>query len=178
MAFTTTIIRKKKDFAQCQEFCQNDPHLEIALWDKSFDRLKLIVKGLENTPFEGGKFAFEIKLHQTYPNYPPFVHCHTPIWHPNFNNSVPKDKPNIKLIWLIEPSYFGMVNSTTKEVGWGPSKNLVDLVRALKDLIHMKRPIFKPSVAHNDEASAQFLRQRKKFNDTAKKWTLKHAMGE
>jgi len=173
-----TKIRPKKDYEQCLELCQKDPYIEISLWDNSYDRLKLVVKGLENTPYEGGKFVFELKVSQNYPYFPPFVHCHTPIWHPNIDSSYPPNRMNIKLVWLLDPEYLAKYNPQTKEAGWNSTKNLVDVICVLRDLIHMKRPVFKPEFALNTEARSQYLRHRKQFIDTAKSWVEKHATGD
>lgn len=55
-----------------------DGNLNLARWTA-------VLNGPRGSPYEGGKFTFEIKMPSDYPIFPPMIKTQTPIYHPNFN---------------------------------------------------------------------------------------------
>lgn len=51
---------------------------EIALRDGELDRVLVLVRGAEDSPFRGGEYVLEIRLPPDYPNEPPTLRMLTP----------------------------------------------------------------------------------------------------
>ena len=96
------------------------------------------------------------------------------MWHPNIDSSIPPGKLNICLD-LINPDLVGKVDASTGASGWTPSKTLVNIIEALKGMMHYEAPFFNPSDPLNHEAGEEYFRNLKKFESKAKKWTEKYA---
>ena len=156
-------------------FFKDDDYVELQSWDGSTDHLRVTIRGLENTPYENGKFVFEIKFPSNYPYSPPFCYCHTKIWHPNIDPSIFPDRPNICLD-LLNPDSIGKVDSRTGASGWTPSKRIRNVIEALKGMIHMQPPFWNPNSAINTEAREIALDNPDAFNEIAKDWTRKYAI--
>ncbi|MFX0103834.1 MAG: ubiquitin-conjugating enzyme E2 [Candidatus Hodarchaeota archaeon] len=171
-------MREETDFAECIESFANNGYVTLEPWQDggSIDHLRLTIRGMENTPYEGGKFIFEIKLPPNYPFYPPYGYCHTLVYHPNIDSSIPPGKLNICLD-LINPELVGKVDVSTGASGWTPSKTLTNVVEALKGMMHTEPPFFNPADPLNHEAGEEALRAWKKFAKKAKEWTDKYARG-
>jgi ubiquitin-protein ligase len=157
-------------------FFKDDDYVEIQPWEGRTYHLRVIIRGLENTPYENGKFVFEIRLTSNYPYSPPFCYCHTRIWHPNIDPSIFPDRSNICLD-LINPDSIGKVDSRTGASGWTPSKRIQDVIESLKGMIHMRPPFWDPNSALNKEAGEMALQNIEKFIQIAREWTKRYAMG-
>ncbi len=168
-------MREETDYAEAVEQFKADPYITIEPWGRSVNHIRLTIKGREGTPYAGGKFLFELKMPDNYPFHPPYGYCHTLIWHPNIDSSIPPGKLNICLD-LLNPDLVGKVDASTGASGWTPSKTLTNIIEALKGQIHVEPPFFNPSDPLNHEAGEQALRAESKFEEKAKKWTEKYAM--
>lgn len=169
-------MREEVDYSEAAEAYKDDQYVIIEPWGMAVDHLRLIIKGRPNTPYAGGKFMFEIKMPENYPFHPPYSYCHTLLWHPNIDSSIPPGKINICLD-LINPELVGRVDATTGASGWTPSKTLTNIIEALKGQIHCEPPFFNPADPLNYEAGDQALNNPDKFESKAKEWTKKYAMG-
>ncbi len=78
--------RISQDFAALKKLLNDGDITQLVPMDpnkKSIDHVGVILKGPKGTVYQGGVFKIEIKFPSNYPNQPPFVRLHTPIWHPN-----------------------------------------------------------------------------------------------
>jgi ubiquitin-protein ligase len=156
-------------------FFDKDKYIDIQPIDGRSDWLQVTIKGLEGTPYEEGKFIFELKLPSNYPYSPPFCRCQTRIWHPNIDPSAPAGKSNVCLD-LINPSVIGKVDAQTGASGWTPSKTITNVIEALKGMIHMQPPFWNPNSAINTDAGEIALDNPDAFNEISKDWTRKYAI--
>ncbi|MHA1383293.1 MAG: ubiquitin-conjugating enzyme E2 [Candidatus Helarchaeota archaeon] len=168
-------MREETDYVECTNQFKDDETVIIEPWVDRVDHLKVTIIGISNTPYHKGKFEFEVKLPSNYPYAPPYCYCQTLIWHPNIDPSVPPGKTNICLD-LINPDLIGKVDPQTGASGWTPSKTLINVIEALKGMIHCQAPFFNPDDPLNNKAGEQYQKNPKKFNSEAKKWTEKYAM--
>ncbi|MHA1339539.1 MAG: ubiquitin-conjugating enzyme family protein [Promethearchaeota archaeon] len=167
-------MREETDYQEAVEAFKDDPYVIIQPWGMSVNHIRLIIKGLPGTPYEGGKFMFEIKMPDNYPFFPPYAYCHTLIWHPNIDSSIPPGKLNICLD-LINPDLVGKVDVQTGASGWTPAKTLTNIIEALKGMIHCEPPFFNPGDPLNFDAGEQAQRAWDKFVKKAKEWTNNYA---
>jgi len=161
-------MREKTDFEECIENYKDDQHVEVSLWKASYNHIKVIIKGKEKTIYENGSFIFEMRTPENFPFRPPFVYCHTHIWHHNISNNIPSNRPNLFLD-LINPLHVSKVG------GWTPSKTLSLIVEMLKKLIHLEEPIFNIDTILNADAVRQIEERRQKFDEKAVEWTERFA---
>jgi ubiquitin-conjugating enzyme (huntingtin interacting protein 2) len=168
-------MREETDYAEALEAYKDNPLVILEPWGRSIDHLRLTIIGKPKTPYEGGRFVFEIKFPDNYPFQPPYSYAVTLMWHPNIDSSIPPGKLNICLD-LINPDLVGKVDAATGASGWTPSKTLTNIIEALKAMMHMEAPFFNPGDPLNHEAGEQYFRSLKKFEQKAKQWTQNYAM--
>ncbi|MFX0100968.1 MAG: ubiquitin-conjugating enzyme E2 [Candidatus Hodarchaeota archaeon] len=169
-------MRKETDFAECAGIFASNAHVSLEPWQDggSIEHLRLDIVGLDKTPYELGKFTFEIRLPPNYPFSPPFAYCHTIVYHPNIDSTIPPGKLNICLD-LINPELVGQVDVSTGASGWTPAKTLTNLIEALRGMMHVESPFFNPADPLNHEAGEEALRAWNKFARKAREWTKKYA---
>jgi ubiquitin-conjugating enzyme (huntingtin interacting protein 2) len=168
-------MREETDYSEAIETYKNDEHVILEPWGRNINHLRLAIIGKNGTPYGKGKFIFEIKFPENYPFQPPYVYAVTLMWHPNIDSSIPPGKLNICLD-LINPDLVGKVDASTGASGWTPSKTLINIIEALKGMMHYEAPFFNPGDPLNHEAGEQYFRSLKKFEAKAKKWTNSYAI--
>ncbi len=167
-------MREETDYSEASKQYENDDTVTIEPWVDRLDHLRVTILGVKDTPYEDGKFIFEIKLPSNYPYSPPYCYCQTLIWHPNIDPSVPPGKTNICLD-LINPDLVGKIDATSGASGWTPSKTLGNIIEALKGMIHCQKPFFNEDDPLTHKAGEQYKKNPKAFHKEAKKWTEKYA---
>ncbi|KAI5302105.1 Ubiquitin-conjugating enzyme E2 7 [Ascosphaera atra] len=105
MSSHASTVAQKRLFQEYKALCTSPPE-GITAGPVSEDDLFLweaLIQGPEDTPFEGGVFAAELKFSRDYPLSPPKMRFLSPIFHPNVytNGTVcisilhpPGDDPN------------------------------------------------------------------------------------
>ncbi|MHA1233069.1 MAG: ubiquitin-conjugating enzyme E2 [Candidatus Helarchaeota archaeon] len=161
-------MREELDFEECLNEVNNDPYIEINPLTNLFNHFKVIVRGLHNTVYRDGVFVFEIINPRDYPLKPPYIYCHTKIWHPNIDNKIPMGRPNTYLN-LINPALIGFIG------GWVPGKTLLNVIRSIKKLIHMEKPIFNLEYVFNFKVRRQIIESPNNFERIAREWTRLYA---
>ncbi|KAK2721958.1 hypothetical protein QYM36_002502 [Artemia franciscana] len=118
--------------------------------------LEVLIAGLIGTPYQGGKFDIEITIPERYPFEAPGVRFTTPVYHPNIDN-----RGRICMD-LLKSQPTGT---------WKPTIHLSHLLISVQLLLSEPNP--------NDplmpEIAEEFLKNREKFNATARSWTAEHA---
>ena len=130
-------MREEIDYSEAIETYKNDEHVILEPWGRNINHLRLAIIGKNGTPYGKGKFIFEIKFPENYPFQPPYVYAVTLMWHPNIDSSIPPGKLNICLD-LINPDLVGKVDASTGASGWTPSKTLINIIEALKGMMHVE----------------------------------------
>ncbi|MBD3353623.1 MAG: hypothetical protein GF364_19220 [Candidatus Lokiarchaeota archaeon] len=168
-------MREEVDFQEAVDMYQDDPTIILEPWGMTISHLRLIIKGIPDTPYDRGSFVFEIKMPENYPYYPPYVYAHTLMWHPNIDSSIPPGKLNICLD-LINPDLIGTYDVGSGASGWVPTKTLSVIIEALKGMMHCEFPFFNPQDPLNFEAGEQAQHAYHRFVKKAKEWTEKYAI--
>ncbi len=178
----TEFNRIETDYFEALQYYENDDKVSIELWPGSdfVGHLKIVIRGREKTPYEGGRFLFEMKAFENYPFYPPGVFCHTKIWHPNID--IDKPAPTDDL-WkdnvcfdIINPERIGKVDPVSHASGWTPAKDLTMIFECLKLMIHCYPPFFNADDPLNLDAGYQYKEVRGVFRRKAAGWTRKYAL--
>jgi len=121
--------------------------------DNNLDNWHATIIGPTETPYEGGVFNLDIKFIAEYPYKAPVVKFKTKIFHPNIS------------------SVDGSICLDILKNQWSPSITIDKLLLSLCSLLsdaNSKDPL-EPEIAHMYDIN------RKKFNTTAKEWTLRYA---
>jgi ubiquitin-protein ligase len=165
--------RISQDYARLKKLYKNGTIKQLKAFDskkKSIDHLKILLVGPKGTAFAKGLFRLEMKFPAEYPNQPPFVRLHTPIWHPNFWPK-PSEYPGQRNICLalVDPNYIG------KKGGWSPSKTAVTVIQAITAMLNTAGQYINPTDVFNKKAALEMMKERKKFDKKVKNLVKKYA---
>ncbi|MBN1802841.1 MAG: ubiquitin-conjugating enzyme E2 [Candidatus Lokiarchaeota archaeon] len=138
--------------------------------NKNIDHLAILLKGPKGTAFQGGLFRLEVKFSPDYPNKPPFVRLHTPIWHPNFwpKPQEYQGQRNICLA-LVDPSLVG------KKGGWSPSKTITTVIQAIIAMFNTRGKFINPTDVFNKKAALEMMNDPKAYEKKVKHLVKKYA---
>merc|ERR1712168_165830 len=110
-----------------------------------------IITGPEGSPYEGGKFKFNMSLPNNYPRAPPAVMFLTKIYHPNIDNN-----GNVFL------------DITDK---WNPANQMRAVLESIRALLLAP----KPDDSLDNEVNDLWKSDEQQAVKTAKEWTEKYA---
>jgi len=140
-------VVKSEEVARCA--------IRIDLLNDSWTQLRGEIAGPPDTPYEGGTFALEIVVPETYPFNPPKVRFLTKIWHPNIS------------------SVTGAICLDILKDQWAAAMTLRTVLLSLQALLSAAEP--------DDPQDAIVARQFKEhpsiFRATAQHWTGIYAGG-
>ena len=118
---------------------------EVFLWDAT-------IIGPGDSPYQGGIFKLKIEFPSDYPFKPPKINFITKIYHPNINSE-------------------GNICLDTLSTNWSPVLTISKVLLSICSLLTDPNP--------DDPLSASiaslYKTDRKKFDEEARKWTVKHA---
>lgn len=165
--------RISQDYAALKKMYKNGEIVQLKAFNpkkKSIDHLAITLKGPKGTPYDGGLFRLEVNYPPEYPQRPPFVRLHTPIWHPNFwpKPHEYKGQRNICLA-LVDPTFVG------KKGGWSPSKTIATVIQAIIAMLNTKGKYINPTDVFNKKAALEMLNDPKKFDKKVKHLVKKYA---
>jgi len=165
--------RISQDYSRLKKLYKDGIIKQLKAFDpnrKSIDHLKILIQGPKGTSYEKGLFRLELKFPPEYPNHPPFVRLHTPIWHPNFwpKPSEYEGQRNICLA-LVDPNYIG------KKGGWSPSKTAVTIIQAIIAMLNTSGQYINPTDVFNKKAAVEMMKERKTFDKKVKNLVKKYA---
>lgn len=120
--------------------------------DDSLNKLTAVLKGPEDTPYEGGEFRISIQIPSQYPFSPPKLKFITPIYHPNIDTQ-------------------GNICLDVLKSEWSPSLTLEKVLYSLSSLLNDPNP---DDPLRSDVARV-YNNDREKYNEEARKQTLERA---
>ncbi len=137
---------------------EKDPPHGVCAWpfEDKLNQLEAQIEGPEDSPYRGGVFKLKVDIPDRYPFEPPKIRFVTPIYHPNIDNG-----GRICLDTLKMPP----------KGSWGPQINLSTVLATIRLL--MATP--NPQDGLMAEITEQFLNDRRRFDETARALTAKHA---
>ena len=151
-----TLTRLKKEF----ELCYTDNDLiqigcNFALFDNNIYNWKVTMVGPFNTPYKYGIFIIKISFTNDYPNHGPIFKFMNKIYHLNVN---PKDG-------MISINNLNEWHLTGKVTG----KHIYTVKHALFDIFYL---FYKqnPNNAFSKDMAYQYIHEKEKFDEEAKKW--------
>lgn len=112
-----------------------------------------MIEGPEGTPYVGGCFFIHVTFPNDYPFRPPKCKFQTKIYHPNVHES-------------------GDFCVNGLKEGWSPALTISKIVLQIQDLMANPNHDHCCCVA---EIAEILVKDRKKYEETAKEWTLKYA---
>lgn len=143
--------RIEKEFKDIQK----DVIANVSAGPKTADDLftwEASIIGPSNSPYQGGIFKLNINFPSDYPFKPPKVSFSTPIYHPNINAQ-------------------GSICLDILSGQWSPVLTISKVLLSICSLLTDPNPDdpLSGNIAH------VYKNDRKKFDDTAREWTVKHA---
>ncbi|KAH8386861.1 hypothetical protein KR093_003081 [Drosophila rubida] len=151
-----SVVRIKRELAevlQGEEVRQG--LIKIELVNDSWTELRGEIIGPLDTPYEGGRFALEIKVPEEYPFGPPKVRFTTRIWHPNIS------------------FVSGTICKDILKVNWAAAMTLRTILLSLQGLLSAPEP----DEPQDTVVGVQFKQKHDIFVVTAKHWTGAYAGG-
>ncbi len=136
-------MREEIDYAEALQRFKDDPHITITPWDRSVNHLRVTITGRAGTQYDNMQILFEITMPPNYPLEPPYVFCHTHVFHPKIIDLI-QEGPNNVCLPLIAPAYIQVPDTVPQEERWTPSKTLADVVVALDAMFSLKSPPHPP----------------------------------
>eukprot|EP00245_Coleochaete_scutata_P008565 TRINITY_DN264_c0_g1_i1.p1 TRINITY_DN264_c0_g1~~TRINITY_DN264_c0_g1_i1.p1 ORF type:complete len:193 (+),score=42.58 TRINITY_DN264_c0_g1_i1:84-662(+) len=127
--------------------------VSVQLVGNDLSRMKGMVKGPTDTPYEGGSFLVDIRLPDGYPFMPPKMVFLTKVWHPNVS------------------SQNGAICLDILKDQWSPALTLKTALLSLQALLSAPEP----SDPQDAQVAQQYLNDYNAFATTAKLWTEQFA---
>ena len=142
------IQREHQDLQKdAPENCSAGPRGDnIYIWDG-------MIVGPTDSPFTGGIFKLEIHFPSDYPFKPPKVLFLTKIYHPNISSN-------------------GSICLDILKDQWSPALTITKVLLSICSLLTDPNPK-DPLVS---EIAQIYMHDRKKYEETARQWTLRYAM--
>ena len=130
------------------------PGVSVSLHDGNTHLWDVVIDGPPGTPYEGGKFKFQIVIPDQYPHKAPDVIFQTKIYSP----AVREDEGKIHMcVELLQK--------------WAPAAKIRRLLADIYDVfVH-------PSGQANAEAALVLMEKPDQFRATAQEWTRLYAKG-
>ena len=152
-----TLTRLREEFQLCS---RDDDLIQIGcnfglFSDHNIYNWKVTMVGPFNTPYKSGVFIIKISFTNDYPNHGPLFRFMNKIYHLNVN---PEDG-------MISLNYLNEWHLTGKVTG----KSVYTIKQALFDIFYL---FYKqnPNNAFNKDMAYQYIHERKKFDEEAKRW--------
>ncbi|KZV95979.1 hypothetical protein EXIGLDRAFT_671542 [Exidia glandulosa HHB12029] len=154
MASSQMQMAKKRIHKEWADIQKEDlGKMSLAPKDDDMFQWDAVLPGPEGSVYEGGMFAVSIQLPQDYPFTPPKATFKTRIYHCNISDS-------------------GNICIDILKTNWSPALSLLKVLLSLSSLLsdpNPKDPLV-PVIA------TQYMRQRKKHDETAREWTRLYAL--
>mmetsp|Transcript_3525 Transcript_3525/g.10238 ORF Transcript_3525/g.10238 Transcript_3525/m.10238 type:complete len:150 (-) Transcript_3525:1788-2237(-) len=136
---------------------QRDPPTSCSAGPASPDDLfhwQATIMGPQDSPFAGGIYMVRISFPPDYPFKPPKVQFQTKVYHPNVNSN-------------------GSICLDILKEQWSPALTVSKVLLSICSLLTDPNPDdpLVPEIAHI------YKNDRKRYEDTARQWTHKYAMG-
>lgn len=146
--------RLRKELVDCgKDFEGSGVHAEPAGAGSDLTKLMGKIKGPKDSPYEGGIFFVDINIPAGYPFVAPKMKFVTQIWHPNVSSQT------------------GAICLDILKDAWSPALTIKTALLSLQALLSAPEP----KDPQDAEVASQYLKERKKWELTAKFWTESYA---
>jgi len=142
--------RIRKELAECQRDDKSGVQVEPL---ESLDHLRGVIRGPDNTPYDGGVYVIDIKIPEGYPFEPPKMQFQTKIWHPNISSQT------------------GAICLDILKDQWSPALTIKTALLSIQALLCSPEP----DDPQDAEVANMYLSDRATFNQTARFWTETYA---
>ena len=125
---------------------------EKTMIDETKMTWSVLIRGPDDTPFENGLFRLHIRFTSDHPFRPPKILFMTKIYHPNINSK-------------------GIICIDILKSEWSPALNISKVILSILSLLNDPN-IDDPLV---QDIADLYVKDKKKYEETAKEWTKKYA---
>ncbi|KAF2143075.1 uncharacterized protein K452DRAFT_226241 [Aplosporella prunicola CBS 121167] len=134
----------------------NDTHSGISVETHGADdltHLRGFFQGPPDTPYEGGRYAVDIRIPTDYPFRPPVMKFETRIWHPNVSSQT------------------GAICLDTLSQAWSPVLTIKSALISLQSLLSTPEP----KDPQDAEVASMLIKHPAEFEHKARDWAVKYA---
>jgi len=121
-----------------------------------FVKWEAVIRGPNDSEYDGGLFVVDIEIPQKYPFTPPKMKFATKVWHPNISSQT------------------GAICLDILKDEWSPALTIRTALLSLQALLSTPEP----DDPQDAEVATQYRNDRKSFQAKAKQWTQKYAIAE
>lgn len=134
----------------------NKEEITVFLVNDNYNHWKAVIKGSDDSPYQGGKYQIDIVLGDKYPYNPPKMKFDTKIWHPNISSQT------------------GAICLDILKDEWTPALSIRTALLSLQAL--MTAP--EPTDPQDAVVAKEYMDNRELFIKNAKEWTKLYANEE
>jgi ubiquitin-protein ligase len=156
------MLQRRRLLKEYREIAISPEDGVVVTHDDDLFRAQVELKGLPDSPYEGGTFHFHLDFPPDYPFKPPKLHISTQLFHPKVyrkticNNCCP--------LSLLE--------------NWSPAYTTALVAQAIRrEYLNKSSEMDEVNCSNRHDASVLYVCNKKQFDCTAKLWTRLYAGG-
>jgi ubiquitin-protein ligase len=164
------ILKIKKEINIIKKSITNNSEASIFFWveKNNLNKMKFIITGPANTPYDQGLYIFDMTLPSEYPTKPPFVHFS--------NNGSQRFNPNLYNCGKVCLSLLGTWRGEKGESWNSHTSTFFQILVSIQSQILIEEPYFNEPGYESFIGKTQGISNSKSYNDSIRKYNLDHAM--
>jgi ubiquitin-protein ligase len=164
------ILKLKKELNIIKKSIEINSEASIFFWieKNNLNKMKFIITGPANTPYDQGLYIFDMTLSPEYPTKPPLVHFS--------NHGGERFNPNLYNCGKVCLSLLGTWRGEKGE-SWNPeTSTFFQILVSIQSQILIEEPYFNEPGHETYIGKAHGIASSKAYNDNIRKYNLDHAM--
>ncbi len=164
------LTRLKKEFNIIKKSIVANQEASIFFWveKNKLDRMRFIVSGPSNTPYDQGLYIFDMTLSKEYPMKPPLVHFS--------NNGGVRFNPNLYNCGKVCLSLLGTWRGEKGESWNSTTSTFFQILISIQSQILIDEPYFNEPSYEKNIGRLDGITKSKEYNDDIRQYNLDHAM--
>jgi len=164
------ILKLKKEFNIIKKSIQINSEASIFFWieQNNLSKMKFIISGPTNTPYDQGLYIFDMTLSNEYPSKPPQVHFS--------NNGGVRFNPNLYNCGKVCLSLLGTWRGEKSESWNSNTSTFFQILISIQSQILIEEPYFNEPGHESYIGKAHGIASSKSYNDNIRKYNLDYAI--
>lgn len=169
---STKLTRIKKELNIIKKSISINQEASIFFWieKNKLERMRFIISGPTNTPYDQGLYIFDMTLSDTFPSKPPIVHFS--------NNSGVRFNPNLYDCGKVCLSLLGTWNGDKGESWNSSTSTFFQILVSIQSQILIEEPFFNEPGYEKLIGTESGKKNSKEYNDNIRQYNLDYAINE
>jgi ubiquitin-protein ligase len=166
------LSRLKKEFNIIKKSLYVGQEASIFFWveKNSLNKMRFIISGPTNTPYDCGLYIFDMTLKTGFPNTPPQVHFS--------NNGNQRFNPNLYNCGKVCLSLLGTWRGDKGENWNSSTSSFIQVIISIQSQILIEEPFYNEPGYESLIGKAEGIRRSKEYNDDIRQYNLDHAIND